>query len=780
MAREKTTIRWPKQLKILLLVGVLVVLSGVAAYVALVQRADSQQALFADTSEAAIENLRAFAKLYGYVRYFHPSDEASAIDWERFAVHGVRQVLNTESPQALRETLETLFLPIAPTVQIYADGERHPAPADLLTPEDTAGLQLVVWQHRGVEIWNRGPYRSIRLNRTTDEVPQPTSSSFWKRIDATPYREKEIKLQAAVRTEVSGEGNQALLTLYTELPNLQFGFAEDLSVTSPDWSTYTLTGTVGLDADTIGLGGMLMGSGRVWFDDFQLSVRAGDEEEWIPVSLENAGFEAGLAGTLPAGWGTAGTGYQFSVDGIEPHEGEGSLAIEFSDEPQLARPLFEQRPEPGEVVNRPLAAGLYAQIPLALFSWNEQTLRPTDAPPLSGLEAALKEINISELTAADEALRYADVIIAWNVFQHFYPYFDVVDTDWDAVLTESLRRAGRAQSAEEFLLALRWVVAQLDDGHGNVQYMGVSNQARPPFLVDQVEDRVAVVAVLGVAESNACFQRGDVVVSVDGVPSEQVLRETQEYISGSPQWKRLRALREFGIGARGSQARLVLERSGQAVTCDVARDFAGSIREERPPPIEEIKDGIYYVDLERAEMSDIEASLPGLAEAEGIVFDGRGYPNGTSGVLQHLSNDTLYSTRWRTPQRIYPDQAETAYDTTARWILPPRQPRFQGEVVFLTDARALSQAESVLGIVEHYRLGEIVGQPTAGVNGDINLLILPGGYSISWTGRRVLKHDGTQHHLVGIQPTVPVERTLKGIRAGRDEILEQALELIED
>jgi hypothetical protein len=34
------------------------------------------------------ENLNAFAKAYGYVKYFHPSDEASGTDWNRFAIYG--------------------------------------------------------------------------------------------------------------------------------------------------------------------------------------------------------------------------------------------------------------------------------------------------------------------------------------------------------------------------------------------------------------------------------------------------------------------------------------------------------------------------------------------------------------------------------------------------------------------------------------------------------------------------------------------------------------------
>ena len=62
-----------------------------------------------------IQNLRAFAKLYGYVRYFHPSDEASRIDWDRFAIYGCRTVKNAKSTEELRSVLQGLFYPIAPT-----------------------------------------------------------------------------------------------------------------------------------------------------------------------------------------------------------------------------------------------------------------------------------------------------------------------------------------------------------------------------------------------------------------------------------------------------------------------------------------------------------------------------------------------------------------------------------------------------------------------------------------------------------------------------------------
>jgi C-terminal processing protease CtpA/Prc len=178
-------------------------------------------------------------------------------------------------------------------------------------------------------------------------------------------------------------------------------------------------------------------------------------------------------------------------------------------------------------------------------------------------------------------------------------------------------------------------------------------------------------------------------------------------------------------------------------------------------------------------MDSQDARMEELAAAPGVVLDLRGYPNGNHAVLQHLTDRNLESARWNVPQVVYPDRERiVGWNTSGRWDLPPLEPRFRGRTVFLTGPGAISYAESVMGIVEHYRLADIVGRPTAGTNGNVNIFHLPGGYRVSFTGMKVLKHDGSQHHLVGILPTVPVRRTIQAVRDGRDGDVEAALELI--
>jgi len=67
---------------------------------------------------------------------------------------------------------------------------------------------------------------------------------------------------------------------------------------------------------------------------------------------------------------------------------------------------------------------------------------------------------------------------------------------------------------------------------------------------------------------------------------------------------------------------------------------------------------------------------------------------------------------------------------------------------------------------------------SAGTNGNVNPFTLPGGFTVTWTGMKVLKHDGSQHHGMDIIPTVPASRTRKSVAEGKDEVLIRGLEVV--
>ena len=552
-------------------------------------------------TDRGVENLVAFTRLLGYVRWFHPSDQAAATDWNEFATAGVRAVEGAPSPARLAAVLDSLFRPIAPTVAIHVGTPRERAQAG----DVPRGDSIRWWRHLGVGLSERSPYRSVRTSHPADGAPLP---------------------------------------------------------------------------DTV--------------------------------------------------------------------------------------------PDPSRPVSVRLGGGVSAVVPLSLYTQGGATLpRAASAQGAAGPSVPG--------TGDDRATRLAAVAIGWNVFQHFYPYFDVVAADWNAELPRALRAAATDADECAFLATLRRMVAALHDGHGSVRHACEGRLGAPGVRVAMVEGRPTVT---GVAAGTEGVRPGDVVVRVDGMPADSLLRAHGELVSSAtPQWREYIVAGRLLMG-RDSVVRVTVERvGGDTATVQLRRGALAEVLEAgKPEPLAQVRPGIWYVDLDRVTEAQLRAAVPDLERASGIVYDLRGYPDGLTPVtiLANLLREPAASARWNKPVTIRPDRQAVRWDTTGRWDLRPAAPHLAAPRVFITDGSAISYAESVMGIVEAYRLGEIVGEPTAGTNGNVNPLPLPGGYGVGWTGMQVLKNDGSRHHGVGIQPTVPARRTRAGVAAGRDELLETALEVV--
>src|SRR5262249_34588621 len=101
-----------------------------------------------------------------------------------------------------------------------------------------------------------------------------------------------------------------------------------------------------------------------------------------------------------------------------------------------AAPLPKTRdplPNPAEPYEVELGGGVSCRVPLALYADTQGTLPRATSKPRPPVKS--KDF---PPTGDDRSTRLADVILAWNLFQHFYPYFDAIETDWPAVLRESL------------------------------------------------------------------------------------------------------------------------------------------------------------------------------------------------------------------------------------------------------------------------------------------------------------------------------------------------------
>ncbi len=185
-----------------------------------------------------------------------------------------------------------------------------------------------------------------------------------------------------------------------------------------------------------------------------------------------------------------------------------------------------------------LGGGVSCRMPLVLFADERGTLPRATARPR-------KSVKPDEFppTGDDRATRLADVALIWNVFQHFYPYFDCVETDWPAALGEALNSAAADPDAAAFHDTLRRLVAQVDDSHGFVR--GGSGtfaiDGALPLAWDWVEGQLVVTDVEAGARKSG-IKPGDVVRKLDGRPAIARVQNAERLVCGAtPQFRRFRA-----------------------------------------------------------------------------------------------------------------------------------------------------------------------------------------------------------------------------------------------
>lgn len=719
-------------------------------------------------SQQQIEHVAAFARLFGVVRYFYPSDSAAIVDWNQFAVHGVTRVTRASDAAALEIALRELFTPLGPGIEI---GRTLP-PAPAVGPVDAT---LIAWRYHGPGgvSTTGGPYIAGRTNRAAVMPPTNTTgfTAFAQVIPAAPYQGKTIRLRARVRASNADSG-AAGLWVRVDRPNMTMGFfdnMQDRPIRSAAWREYEIRGPVAADATNIYAGLITNGAVTAEYDSFDLA--AGDGTNWTAIPLRNPGFEDG--GTAaPDAWQRMGSALspRISVEAGDAAEGERFFRVTAVPPATGTPALRMQGAAPVNAFSEiDLGSGLKARVRLSLTDSEARTTG-------SGFDALRAAVDAmpNPRGSSDASVRFADVVVAWNVLRHFYPYWDEAAIDWDARLRPQLALAAAARDRDMQRDVMRQLIADLRDGHGNVaDSTSTQSRGRLPLQLSAVEGRVVVTA----SASPDYVPVGSIVTTMGGKPTAELLDEHMRLGSGTAQWRQARSMLELQVCTRDARVTMTIDLpSGGTREVAVPCNGAQPVTERRPNPLAEQEPGIWYVDLTRMTAAQLNAALPSLVSAKGIVFDLRGYPTDAGMVILRHLIDAPESDRWMHVARIVGPFHQVEAWQSVGWNLQPATPHLSARRVFLTDGRAISYAESVMGYVKDRKLATIIGSATAGTNGNIVTFPTPGGFAITFTGMRVTGHDGrAQHHLVGVVPDIALAPTIAGVRAGRDELLERAM-----
>lgn len=561
------------------------------------------------------ENIVTFAKVYGYVKYFHPSDEASQIDWNRFSIYGASQIDKCKTKKDVIKTLNRLFKPIAPSIKFATNDMSFDVELNNIIPDNIEKYQHTYWQHLGVSIGmdrKNQPYESRRINRVND-----------------------------------------------------------------------------------------MGETQ----------------------------------------------------------------------------LFDVCPEFGENIIKEIGDGIYCQIPIVLYCNKEFTFPRGDKNKLGKLNESLANINTTN--PEDLFLRLGNIVNVYNVFQHFYPYFDVVKVDWEKELLEAIMKSYSDTTKLDHLITLEQFTAPLKDGHIFVNNNSIKNFFIPPVSWEWVENKLVITEVYN---NKYSLKIGDIVTHINNRESADFFKDIYGRISaGTEGWLHNRANIKSLVGEKESNMILTINGRNIEMERSMSPNDVSKILNNKKIKYQKLDNGVWYLNLDIIEMDTINKLLPQLEQCKAIICDLRGYPNRNRGFINYLMSIDDTTKAWmQVPQIVYPDHNGKIGYRNSNWIemMKASKPYLGNKkIIFIINGQAISYAESFMGYIEGYKLATIVGQPTAGTNGDVNPFSLPGGYKISWTGMKVLKHDGSQHHGIGILPDIYIEKTIQGIKDGRDEYLEKAIEI---
>ena len=186
-------------------------------------------------------------------------------------------------------------------------------------------------------------------------------------------------------------------------------------------------------------------------------------------------------------------------------------------------------------------------------------------------------------------------------------------------------------------------------------------------------------------------------------------------------------------------------------------------------------DGTAYLKLSSIKAADVPGYLEAAASTEGLVIDIRNYPSEfvVFALGNLLARDAVPFARFTNADLGNPGAFQWGHTTT----LTPPPPPYAGKVLVLVDEISLSQAEYT-AMAFRAAGATIVGSTTAGADGNVSAIPLPGGLSSMISGLGVFYPDKRPTQRIGIVPDVEVRPTIEGIRLGKDEVLDAAVRLI--
>jgi C-terminal processing protease CtpA/Prc len=733
---------------------------------------------------ARIDRLMALAKLWAAVEYFHPYlAYRKDIDWDAALVRAIPEVdaarNGAEYSAAVEGMLNELGDSVTHVLDVSVLAPANPSPSAERQPtfQKNADGTLVVAMTNYADLEDfAGTNRKLEALRK--ELPTTRAVVFDLRPAVIPSETEQGSASYVIaKSGLAEELTTVSLDVPGERRRMHVGYAPQSGTTGGGYSSgFYLQGRqpikpesgakdipivflIGPHADLpdMALGLQASGKGAI--------VSEGSFNEEVAVSTQIVELPDGVRaqirlGELVYGDGTSGFAPNLTVP-ASGEKGEQNPALQSAI--QLAKTGKFSTPSRARLVEQATPA-------------RDKTYADMEYPPAE--------------------YRLLAAFRLWAVINYFYPYKDLMGEDWNETLRQFIPRLESARDALDYHLTVVEMATRIHDTHVSVtnpflnKYFG---EGRAPIRIRMIE---GLPVITGFTNADAAkedgLEIGDVILKVDGEDASRLIAERLKYTAHSTQagGMFIAAERSLTWGAADKTAIYTIrDLHDQVREVKVVRkvEYRRTTAGDRTGDVLRLLPGnIGYADLDRLLPSQVDEMFEKFKDCPAIIFDDRGYPHSTAWLIApRLTEKTdVVAAMFKRRDPMSPDLpngdifSSQEVTTFLQRIPHTDKRRYHGRTLMLIDERTISQAEHTGLFLETANGTKFIGTPTQGANGDVTGLSLPGGMYVQFTGQGVSHADGRQLQRVGLQPDVEVRPTLAGIRAGRDEVLDAAIDYL--
>lgn len=375
----------------------------------------------------------------------------------------------------------------------------------------------------------------------------------------------------------------------------------------------------------------------------------------------------------------------------------------------------------------------------------------------------------------------------WNAIEYFFPYKDIMDQHWDTTLMEFIPIFGKAKDSAEYIESVLKLRSRINDSHAGVSGKLISSYFGdyiPPIKIKYVEGKTIVTDLFSDSLKNySRIKIGDILLSIDGVATKLKREELGPLMAASNN-KVLNRNIDYMLllGQKGSNVNLEFSSGEEKYLLELERESSLSQWfkvSESKKKWEVLENNIGYIDLANIKTDDVDEAWSDIKNSKSIIVDVRGYPDGT--VFQFapkLINKPVKTAKFFGPVFIQPDSLELEYKYFNTVLQPQATQKYTGKIVLLVNENTQSHAEFSCMILQACGDVTVIGSQTAGADGNVTQLYMPGGIRMTFTGLAALYPDGRQTQRIGIIPDIEIEPTIKGIKEGIDEVLDFAIKYL--